>query len=388
MGMGDMNSEPARGGVTGATLVISSLRMGGAEKVMAFLANGLAAEGLRVRVLLTQPPPDEAPYYHLDPRIHVENLGLAAGFRGSFLPPLRALRRVAVLRRALLAQPPDAVISFIHRTNVQVLLALRGSGVPVIVSEHINPWHGPVQGKWRFLRRLIYPGARAVVVLTERGADYFRPWLGAKVRVIPNPVPPPEGHPAAPERVNEILGCGRLVAQKGFDLLIRAFHSVAPRLPGWNVSIYGDGPLREDLRRFIAELGLQDRVFLRGVTRTPHEVMRSAAIFALPSRFEGFPIALCEAMACGTAVVAADCETGPRELITHGEDGLLVPSGDVNALAEALLRLARSPNERARLGARAVRISEKYAPETVLKQWRDLLGELRGPPGNPASERP
>jgi GalNAc-alpha-(1->4)-GalNAc-alpha-(1->3)-diNAcBac-PP-undecaprenol alpha-1,4-N-acetyl-D-galactosaminyltransferase len=373
-----MNPEPGSGAAadgSGIALVISSLRMGGAEKVMAFLVNGLAAEGQRVRILLTQPPGGEPPYYPLDPRVRVESLGFAGRFRG----PFGALRRVAALRRALLAERPGAVISFIHRTNVQVLFALLGSGVPVLVSEHINPRYGPAEKRWRILRRMIYPRARTVTVLTERCAAYFRPWLGARVRVLPNPVPEPEPREAAPHaRRHEILGCGRLVPQKGFDLLIRAFHSVAPRLAGWNVSLYGDGPLRGSLQALIAELGLKDRIFLRGVTRTPHDAMRDAAIFALPSRYEGFPIVLCEAMACGMAVVAMDCETGPRELITSGEDGLLVPSGDVNALAEALLMLAHDPGRRAALGARAAGISRKYAPGVILEQWRSLLRDAQG----------
>jgi glycosyltransferase involved in cell wall biosynthesis len=103
--------------------------------------------------------------------------------------------------------------------------------------------------------------------------------------------------------------------------------------------------------------------------------MQKASNFVLSSEYEGFPNALCEAMACGMAVVAMDCETGPREIMTSGVDGLLVPRGDTTALAEALISLAEDPLQRARLGSHAPRIVARFAPEIVLDLWRDLLNE-------------
>jgi glycosyltransferase involved in cell wall biosynthesis len=253
---------------------------------------------------------------------------------------------------------------------------MRGSGVPVIVSEQTNPWRGPAEKRWRLLRRLVYPLARAVVPLNDRCAAYFRFLPAAKVKVIPNPVLEPGVDSVPVSRNRVILAVGRLDPVKRLDLLIRAFHAVVPRLPGWSLALYGEGPQRAMLEDLIAELGLRDSVSLMGVTREPHAVMRRASIFALTSRYEGFPNALCEAMACGMAVVAMDCETGPRELIAHGENGLLVPAGDEAALADALLLLAGDPEQRAALGARAARIAEKYPPAIVLESWRNLFLEV------------
>jgi GalNAc-alpha-(1->4)-GalNAc-alpha-(1->3)-diNAcBac-PP-undecaprenol alpha-1,4-N-acetyl-D-galactosaminyltransferase len=357
------------------TLVIYSLRLGGAERVLSFVANTLAADGMEVRVV-TFAPRDEAPFYFLDPRVRLENLGLAGSSRN-----LRGmLTRTLFLRKTLLATRPAVVVSFMHTMNVAVLAALLGSRVPVIVSERTNPRYGPAGKGWRVLRTLAYPMARCVVVLNDRCAAWFRFLPPSRLRVISNPVFAPERDPSLSVRKKVILGVGRLDPVKRFDRLIRAFAAVARELPDWTVVLHGDGPQREPLQELIGTLGLGGRVTLAGTTRDPGAAMLEASIFALTSRYEGFPNALSEAMACGMAVAAMDCETGPRELITPGVDGLLVPAGDVEALAAALLLLARDPEKRALLGGNARRITDKFSPEAIGAQWRDLLAGYSGSP--------
>jgi glycosyltransferase involved in cell wall biosynthesis len=246
------------------------------------------------------------------------------------------------------------------------------------VDVEVNPLRNSGNHGWRLLRRLTYPLARFVVVLNERNAAYFGFLSRGMVRVIPNPVLPPS-RPGFAARDKVILGMSRLSPVKRLDLVIKAFHSVSDRLPGWTVVLYGEGPHRRVLEDLIAGLGLQKRVFLPGTTQDPDSVMQRSSIFVLSSDYEGFPNAMCEAMACGMAVVAVDCETGPREILTHGVDGLLVPHGDVNALADALVALANDQRRREFLGERAALISERFSGESVRKLWKDLLDESAGP---------
>ena len=147
-----------------------------------------------------------------------------------------------------------------------------------------------------------------------------------------------------------VVAAGRLVRAKGFDRLIRAFTWVAEAHPGWRLRICGGGPERAALAALIGELRLGGRVELAGKVRDMEAELGAASVFALSSRFEGLPLALLEAMAKGLAVVSFDNCAGPREVIEHGTDGLLVPGGDERALARAICALIESPDLRRRLG--------------------------------------
>jgi glycosyltransferase involved in cell wall biosynthesis len=191
--------------------------------------------------------------------------------------------------------------------------------------------------------------------------------------VIPNQI----NLPSEIERkygLKSIVGVGRLVPQKGFDLLIAAFHQIAEEHPDWRLSIGGDGPERNALLNLRDRLGLQDRVNLPGVSRKPSQWIETAEVFALSSRHEGWGIVLMEAMAAGLAVTAFDCDFGPREMITHEEDGLLLPNGDVDALAATLAGLVEDGTLRQKLGEAAAKSSKRFASDRIMELWDEVIG--------------
>ncbi|MUM77820.1 glycosyltransferase [Pseudodesulfovibrio sp. F-1] len=356
-----------------AVLVISSLGMGGAESVMAWLAAGLDSREVAVTIL-TFDHGDDVPYYPLPAGVVVRHLKLSGPSLSAVGGLLNNVRRCRVLRSAILTESPDVVVSFMEQTNVLTLLAV-GGRCPVVVSERVHPMY-PVGRPWAWLRRCIYGRAAALVVQTASiGREYG--WLKtAQVKVIPNAaIPSGCKEPTVRFSGPAVVGMGRLHEQKGFDILLRAFAKVAMEFPQWKLVIFGDGPKKSELQELTTSLGLAHRVVFAGQTPTPHADLAQGDIFAFPSRFEGFPNALCEAMTIGMACVAADCPGGPADLIDDGRNGLLVPPGDVKALTETLGRLMADQPLRIRLGLQAGEVVERFSVERVMDQWEACLIE-------------
>lgn len=367
-------------------LVISSLGGGGAERVMSTLAKAWADEGNEVTLITLASRQEDR--YPLDPAVRRVALDVAGNSANSLRAFRNNLVRIRALRRAIRTCGADVVISFVTRTNVLSLLATIGLHVPVVVSERTFLGARWVHGIWYALYRLLYRRAATVVVQTHRCAAEMESVLHCKARVIPNAVQPDAAStsshhewpaPPAPrgrDGRRTLLAVGRLSREKGFDLLIDAFSRVARRHPDWDLKILGDGLLRDELTQAIAASGCADRIAMPGFDRHVREAMRQADLFVLSSRFEGFPNVLLEAMSEGRACASFDCNTGPRELICHGENGWLVPAEDVQALAAALDVLMGDGGLRARLGMRAREVRTLYSLPKVVAQWNALLASL------------
>jgi glycosyltransferase involved in cell wall biosynthesis len=170
-----------------------------------------------------------------------------------------------------------------------------------------------------------------------------------------------------------VLAAGRFGPEKGFETLLESFALIGAERKGWELVIVGDGPLRNILERRIHELGIGDAVHLPGRVGNMADWYSSADLFVLSSRFEGFPNVLVEAMAHGLAVISTDCETGPRELIVNGENGLLVPVEGTAALASSMARLMADHQLRVALGRAAAGIGERFGIVDVATQWESAL---------------
>ena len=358
-------------------LVISSLSGGGAERVLVLLAKGLVDRGHHVSVVTIFGA--EHDFYELPGGVRRMALDLGGESATIWEKVSGNVRRVRALRAAISNERPDVVISFMPETNVLTLLAT-GRLAPVIVTEHINPRMLPLGRIWAMLRRITYRRA-ARLVSVSAGVDRCFEWLpSAKRAVIHNPICAADmdalGEPLAKVRTRRVVSMGRLDAQKGFDLLIEAFSRLAPKFPDWELVILGEGHERAKLELLVAERGLGATVRLPGALKNPFPTLRGADLFVLSSRFEGFGNALVEAMACGLAVIATDCPSGPAEIIRDRVDGRLVPALDVPALAVAMAELMADDGERARLATAAVESARRFDLDRVMVSWVELLAAV------------
>jgi glycosyltransferase involved in cell wall biosynthesis len=357
---------------------------------MSVMASHWAEKGWTVN-LLTFDSGKVPPFYPLHSSVRHRALGLEGPTTG----PVDAIRsnfaRVRRLRSAIRETKPDIVIALMNETSVLTLLATVGTGIPVLVQEQNDPFHETIARQWDVLRRWVYPRAAQVVVLTERSVGFFPRRIRQRTRVIPNPTIV-TGEPRNPVSGDgppkTLIAMGRLVPQKGFDLLLQAFARVAKANPGWSLEILGEGHLRKELEAQVESLGLRDRVRLPGTTKQPHDKLRKADLFVMSSRHEGFPLSLCEAMACGLPAISFDCPTGPREIIRDGIDGILVPAENVAALGDTLGQLMSDPKRREALAKRAPEVLDRFSVEKVMGMWEALVAETLGAPvsAHPAME--
>ena len=216
-----------------------------------------------------------------------------------------------------------------------------------------------------------------LVALTEEDREAYAKLLDGRVKlaVIPNTVHDVTGAPADLSK-RRVLAAGRFEYQKGYDMLIEAFARVHSKHPDWELRICGHGKLREQFEQAVAEHGLGDVVELPGPSEDLPGEMEQASIYALSSRFEGFPLVLLEAMGKGMGVVAFDCPTGPRDIVVDRENGMIVPPKDPEAFAEGLLALIEDEELRRRCGAAAAVTARDYTIEAIGPRWEALFREL------------
>ncbi|MFF1920280.1 glycosyltransferase family 4 protein [Streptomyces sp. NPDC058221] len=276
---------------------------------------------------------------------------------------------------ALASLDADVVVG--TRPGLNVHLALQAPARAVRVGqEHLTLDNHPP--RLRNALRRVYPRLDAITPVTEADTAAYRRKMrlpGVRVQALPNSVPAP-ALPPADGRGRVVVAAGRLVPMKQFDLLIEAFAAVAGEYPDWTLRIYGRGEEQERLRALIDRLGLYNNVFLMGAVTPMEAEWVKGSIGAAASNFEPFGMTIVEAMRCGLPVVSTDCAYGPGEIIAPGEDGRLVPVGDRDALAGALLDLVRDDELRRRMGRTALDNSRRYSPASVVAQAEQLFEEL------------
>jgi GalNAc-alpha-(1->4)-GalNAc-alpha-(1->3)-diNAcBac-PP-undecaprenol alpha-1,4-N-acetyl-D-galactosaminyltransferase len=352
--------------------VIHSLNGGGAERVMARLVSMLSDRGHDVTLITLDDGASDR--HEVGPKVQRVHLNVMGDSRNKLAGLIATATRVKTLRAAMKQSRPDVVLSFCDVTNVLTLLASRFWSVPVVVSERSDPAEQAIAAPWAQLRPKLYKRAAAVIVLTDAAASTVAPWCRDQPIVIPSAIDAPPSdlnHPI--DVAGDFVAVGRLEHEKGFDVLIDAFAKIAADHPQAKLSIYGEGSLRQVLEQQRDRLGLNNRILMPGWTQPIWPNLIPGGVYVLSSRYEGFPSSLLEAMASGMACIAMDCPSGPAAIVRDEVDGLLVPPGNVDKLASAMLRLREDQSLREILGARARNVILRFSWDSMVNAYEKVL---------------
>lgn len=350
---------------------------GGAERVLADVASGLAEEGHEI-IIISFDAAGHDSFYPLSPKIRRVCLDIGDALSKATL--VEFVQRVIAIRREVQEIKPDIVVGFMHSSFIPASFALIGTGIPVIASEHIVPDHYKHRKLEYFLVVLSSFFTNKMTVLSKPVLEKYPRILHSKMVVMENPV-----HPAndvidwsdKSEDTKRILNVGRLTEQKDQKTLIEAFALLADDYPDWSVKILGDGELYSELSELIGSLGLEQRIELADPVSDIEREYQNSHIFALPSLYESFGLATAEAMSHGLPVIGFDTCPGTNELIIDNENGFLVDGKNrVEAFSEGLRRLISDDDLRRKLGQNGPQTIEPFHPPRIVAKWSALIRDV------------
>jgi glycosyltransferase involved in cell wall biosynthesis len=358
-------------------VLLPGFARGGAEAVTRELLAEWGRRGRRVLLVTMGDASDDVEPAGVDidrvalgVQAKAEKLAAARALIGQLPHAWRVMRR---LRAAIRASGAPTVLSHLTSTNLVTILATRGLAVRLVVCEHNDTTRQRHHWPLRVGRRLLYRLADVVAAVVQISVDHMRYVPADRRRFVPNPIALPEEQ-ARPDTSHAMLSVGRLVVEKDHVTAVEALARLGDRAAGWTLEILGDGPMEQVVRDRAGSFGLEDRVQIAGFVTDPTPHYLSAAIFLLPSRFEGMPMALLEAMAAGLPPVVSDALPGALAYVEHGVNGMVFRAGDAVDLADQIAILIEDPQLRARLGVQARQRMAELSVDRVVDRWDEILG--------------
>lgn len=385
---------------------IDSLGGGGAERVVSLLSTQLSSRGYDVDIVMLQNRPIAYPlpecvtlYYGEDMpvttgwgRLVQKLLAWFINWHVQFYAPLKRrmgcttisrynenrlyfyVKYALPYREYLKRNPGCTAFGFLIRSNIAMLMAAKGLPVKTVFCERNNPVRPDMPASIMKIRDRIVHRCHAAVFQTPDQRDYYT-WLHCPTAVIPNPLKGSLPEPFSGERRHEIVNFCRLNKQKNIPLLLESFKMLLKDHPDYTLRIYGRGDEKNNLIALSREKGLEKSVIFEDFAPDVHERIRDAAMYVCSSDFEGLSNSMLEALAIGLPSVCTDCEGGgARMIIRNGENGLLTPIGNSNALYKAMKKLADDPVYAAKLGSEAAKIRQELSIEKITDQWEAMIG--------------
>lgn len=360
--------------------LITGMPMGGAERVMATLANEFVAKGHQVRLVTLK---KAISAYKLDERIEFIGGNSEATSSNYIVRKIQtiyaAIKSIIFYRRQLKEYKPDMILSFLTNTNllavINNLISLKK--YPVIISERCDP-----RTRSKLLIKLcnkVYPLADSIVCQSKVIENYFLEQNSkSKTTVIANPINEEcINKKDISKRQKKIVAVGRLNNQKNYDLLIDAFSDIEKDYPNHKLEIYGQGPEKNRLQNKIDNLGLTDKILLMGTRQNVMQDVADAELYVMSSDFEGFPNALAEAMASGIPVISTNFPTGvAKELIKDDENGYVVPVRDRKMLSDAMMKILSKESVQNVMSKNNKKLREQLNVNNITTRWEELFIEV------------
>jgi len=351
------------------TFIVSHLGLGGAERVISVLANKLVNLGFNVSIIFLFSDKQD---YELDYKINCIKIKSRYKFK-----MLRLLDIFQQLLNNLKAQGKTTIISFLIHPIVFAVPAAKLTRNKVIVSERTDPNNDPGSAIKRKVRNTVFTFADKVVLQTQDAYDYFSPRIQKKSSIIANPVKEDLPVPYTGVRKKEIVAVCRLNPQKNLKMLIEAFYLLVNDFPIYSLKIYGEGEQEEELKEFVRKLDLTDKVYFKGFNRDIHNMIHDASMYVSSSNYEGISNSMLEAMALGIPSIVTDCPIGGAKMVVkNGENGILVPVGNTNALYKAMRSIIENKELANTISKNSVSIRKEFSIENISKKWIRVIDNI------------
>jgi GalNAc-alpha-(1->4)-GalNAc-alpha-(1->3)-diNAcBac-PP-undecaprenol alpha-1,4-N-acetyl-D-galactosaminyltransferase len=356
--------------------VLADLQSGGTQRVVSSLANYWSKTGNEVTVITLAER--DSDFFKLSAAIKRIVIGGQRDSNSLVTGIVANISRIILIRNALKDLNARTAVGMICQTNILLVIAGLGLKTRIIISERNDPKRQSFGRAWDFLRRRIYPLADLVTANSREAVISLEAFVPKhKLEFLPNPVAFSSMNKDGKSPENRIIAVGRLHPQKAHDILISAFAKLIPKYPDWHLEILGEGDERLALSNLIKRFDLERSVTLSGRVENVMERLSRAKIFALPSRHEGTPNALLEAMAAGVAPVVSDASSGALEYVEHQINGLVVPVDDVDVLAKALCQLTENDKERQTYARKSISKVEHLSLPEVASYWESIIEQSR-----------
>ncbi len=351
--------------------IMPSLAGGGAERVVSILTNYLAKKDYEVTVFLLR---ENQCVYTLNEHVKLDTSSI--GTSNGLIKKAATVRNI----RNFMIRNKDAVfISFLTNENLYTTFAAIGLSIKVIVSERNDPYQTIKGVLKKYIVNKLYEisQCKRVVFQTNGAKSFYSRQIQDKGEIIANPIKVDLPMPYSGERRKEVVTFARLDPQKNFPLLIEAFERFLDKYPDYSLSIYGNGIMEEELRALVLNKNLNSKVYFKGFTSSLHEQVCTAAMFVLPSDYEGLSNSMLEAMAIGLPCVCTDCSPGgARMYINNGVNGFLVPVRDPEAMCSAMDQIASNKQLSESFSKEAATVREKLSVEAIGVRWENIINAI------------
>lgn len=347
------------------TFVTDTLQAGGAERVISILANRLQKRGYDVEIICLRM---HKVFYEFDSSVKLTFVedNVNSGI----------IKKMLWLRKYIKQQKPSVVIAFMVGVYIFTLLSLMGMKQTVIVSERIDPRKTSKKTR-NVLRKMVLPLVQHMVVQTEDIKSYFPAFIRKKTSIIYNPVTEDVfvNDSVNVNKMKRLINVGRLYDQKNQRMLIDAFSKVIDKFPDYELAIFGEGPLQEELQNLINEKGLNNAVKLMGKSSRIIEELKSSEVFCLSSDYEGMSNAMIEAVCLGLPVITTDI-SGAKDVITDGVNGYIVNVNDSDGFADAISKILSDESLKEQMGKNNLQKANLFKADTIVDSWIELIYKL------------